>query len=86
VTLLVVASPMVPVLIASVKRRRIGRALVIVAGLALAGVALAMALAPAGPVASLMRLDQAEITMITVSWWLPFYAATAGFVRRLGLA
>jgi FlaA1/EpsC-like NDP-sugar epimerase len=84
--LVVVASPMIVCLVTSVRRKLFGRALVLLVGLAVAGVALAMALAPGGPIAALMRLDQAEITMITSSWWLPVYAATAAFARRLGLA
>jgi hypothetical protein len=86
VTILIVASPLVFALVSNVRRRRFGRAVVILAGLAVAGVALAMAFDPGGPIASLMRLDQGEVTMITVSWWLPFYAATAAYARRLGLA
>jgi hypothetical protein len=86
VTLVAVASPMLIVLVTSVRRGTFGRAAIMVAGLAVTGVVLAMALAPGGPVASLMRLDQAEITMITASWWLPVYALAAAVSRRLGVA
>jgi FlaA1/EpsC-like NDP-sugar epimerase len=86
VTILVVASPLVFALVSNARRRRFGRATVMLAGLAVAGVALAMAFDPGGPIASLMRLDQSEITMITVLWWLPCYAAAAACARHFGLA
>lgn len=85
-SLVVVAAPMVPSLLGSLRGRRWVRVPVLVAGLAVAALALVMALTPGGPLAAALRLDQAEITMITVSWWLPFYAAAAAFARRIGMA
>lgn len=86
ISLVIVGSPMAVMLVDALRKGRWPRVLVLVAGLAVGGVALAMALAPGGPVASLLRVDQSEVLMITVSWWLPVYAATAAFARRLGMA
>lgn len=86
VSLVAVASPVAVGLVTSAVRGSYGRALALAAGLAVAAVAVAMAAAPGGAVASMMRLDQAEITMIVSSWWLPFYAAAAAYARRLGIA
>jgi hypothetical protein len=55
------------------------------AGLALAALTLVMVLTPGGALSSALRPDQAAITMIT-AWWLPFYAATVGYARRMEMA
>jgi hypothetical protein len=86
ISLLIVGSPMVFSLVDAVRRGRWAWVVVLALGLCASGVALAMALAPGGPLASLLRLDQGEILMITASWWLPWYAASAAFARRLGMA
>lgn len=86
VSLLVVASPLVVELVAASRAHRWLHATILVGGLAVVGVALSMASAPNGPLASSMRLDQGEILMITSSWWLPVYALTAAYARRLGMA
>jgi hypothetical protein len=83
---LVVASPLVIEFVAASRSQRWLHATVLVAGLVVVGVALSMALAPTGSLASAMRLDQGEILMITSSWWLPVYAVAAAFARRLGMA
>jgi len=85
ITQVVVASPMVFALVSAARRGRWAWVAVLALGLGTGGVAPAMALAPGGSLATLLRVDQSEIMMITVSWWLPVYAATAAFARRLGL-
>lgn len=85
-SIIVVASPMVVALVRAMREGRFGRVAILLAGVGVTGVALAMAFAPGGALASLLRVDQGEIVMITVSWWLPVYALTAGFARRLGMA
>jgi hypothetical protein len=86
VTLAIVAAPLFVELVAAARSHRLAHAGVLAAGLAVTGVAFAMALAPAGPLATSLRLDQGELLMITSSWWLPVYALTAAFARRLGMA
>jgi hypothetical protein len=86
VSLVIVASPLVVQLVISGRSRRWLHAGVLVAGIVVAAIALSMALAPAGPLASSLRLDQGEILMITSSWWLPVYAIAAALARRYGMA
>ncbi len=86
VSLVVVASPLVIELVVSSRSKRWLHATILVAGLAVVGVALSIALAPTGSLAAAMRLDQGEILMITSSWWLPVYALAAAYARRLGMA
>ncbi len=86
ISLVVVGSPLVIELVASGRAHRWLHAAILVVGIAVAGAALSMALAPTGALASSMRLDQGEILMITSSWWLPVYAIAAAYARRLGLA
>lgn len=85
VSLIVLAVPLVIELVASGRSRRWLHAAVLVLGIAVVGVALAMAFAPTGPLASQLRLDQGELLMITSSWWLPVYALTVAYARRIGL-
>lgn len=86
VSLVVVGSPLVVELVASGRSRRWVHAGVLALGIAVIGAAVSMALAPTGALASSLRLDQGEILMITSSWWLPVYALTAAYARRLGMA
>jgi len=86
VSLVVVVSPLVIELITAGRSQRWLHVGVLVAGLAVAGVAFAMALTPEGALASSMRSDQGQILMITSSWWLPVYAIASAFTRRAGLA
>jgi hypothetical protein len=86
VSLVIVAAPLVPELVASARSRRWLHTGIVVVGLSTVAVAVAMALSPTGPLASAMRLDQGELLMITSSWWLPVYALAAAFVRKLGMA
>lgn len=86
ISLVVVGSPMAFALVDAARKGRWSWVVVLLLGLGAGGVALAMALAPGGPLASLLRVDQGEILMITVSWWLPWYAAAAAFARRSGMA
>lgn len=86
VSLVALAVPLVIELVASGRSRRWLHTAVIAVGLAVVGVALAMAFAPAGPLASRLRLDQGELLMITSPWWLPVYALTTAYARRIGLA
>ena len=86
VTLAIVAAPLFLELAAAVRSHRFAHAGVLVAGLAITAVAFSMAVDPAGALASSLRLDQGELLMITSSWWLPVYALTAAFARRIGMA
>ena len=85
ISLVILAVPLVVELIAAARSRRALHAGVLVVGLAVVGVALVMAFAPTGPLASQLRLDQGELLMITSSWWLPVYALTVAYARRIGL-
>lgn len=86
IALVVVASPLVVGVVAFVRRGQMGRAAILAAGILVTGIALAMAISPAGALAASLRVDQGEIAMITSTWWLPFYALAAAFSRRWGLA
>ncbi len=86
VSLAIVSAPLVVELVRFVKAGLWLRAALMVAGLIVVAVALSMALAPTGPLASSMRLDQGELLMITSSWWLPVYALSAAYARRFGMA
>ena len=86
VSLAVVAWPMAFSIVSGVRARRWVRVAALVAGLAVGTVAMVLALTPGGPLAASLRLDQAEIVMITVSWWLPVFAAASATARRLGMA
>jgi hypothetical protein len=86
VPLTIVAAPMLFSLVGALRTRRSGHALVLSVGLALAVLTLIMALTPGGALSSALRPLQAEITTITVSWWLPFYAAAVAYARRMEMA
>lgn len=86
IALVVVSLPVVAGVVSAARRQAWGRAVVLVVGVLAAAIALAMALDPMGALATSMRLDQAEITMVTAAWWLPFFALTAAYARRLGVA
>jgi MFS family permease len=86
VSLVVVAVPLVIELWPSGRSGRWLHVALLMAGVTVVGVALSMALAPTGALASSMRLDQGELLMITSSWWLPVYALTVAYARRIGMA
>lgn len=86
VTLAIVAAPLFLELVAAVRSHRFVHAGALIAGLAVTAVAFSMALDPGGALASSLRSDQAELLMITASWWLPVYALTAALARRIGMA
>ena len=85
IALVAVGWPMIAGLVSNVRKRRWVHVASLVVGLAFGAVALLMALNPNGPLAASLRLDQAEIEMITASWWLPVFALAAAYARRIGL-
>jgi hypothetical protein len=86
VSLAAVAWPLLVELLVAVRSHRPTHTAILAAGIAVTAVAFAMAVTPGGALASSLRLDQAQLLMITSSWWLPVYAIAAGFARRFGMA